>query len=261
LSQAAKILDPISDAHTARPLLVGKKAVVTGGTLGIGRAIARLLSAEGMELFIFSRESQHVKDGLAAIREVDGKAEGMVADVSKAKDVERAFAAARENLGELDLLVVNAGIAGEGVADMENADWRYVVETNLVGAMATAREGLLWMAPRKQGHIVFIGSMSAEREGKDSSVYVAGKSGLRGFAESLHKEARDKGVKVTLIEPGQVGSDMQESSSKVQQKEIRAGKMLRAEDIAVAVHYVFTQPPRCDVTFLQIRPHNEGRSQ
>jgi NADP-dependent 3-hydroxy acid dehydrogenase YdfG len=101
--------------------------------------------------------------------------------------------------------------------------------------------------------------MSAEREGKDSSVYVASKSGLRGFAESFHKEAREKGIKVTVIEPGQVASDMQESSPAQQKKEIRAGRMLRAEDIAVAVHYVFTQPARCDVTFLQIRPHVEEK--
>src|SRR5581483_28678 len=110
-------------------------------------------------------------------------------------------------------------------------DWRYVIDTNLVGAMACAREGLLWMAERKHGHIVIIGSMSAEREGKDSSVYVAGKSGLRGFAESFHKEARNKGVKVTLIEPGEVGSDMQEASPAEQRREIEAGRMLRAEDI------------------------------
>jgi NAD(P)-dependent dehydrogenase (short-subunit alcohol dehydrogenase family) len=201
-----------ADAHTAMPTLAGRKAVVTGGTLGIGRAIARLLAAEGSELFIFSRDSRHVEEGLAAIREVGGAGQGVVADVAKAADVKDAFAAARKALGDLDILVVNAGIAGEGIVDMDDDDWRYVIETNLVGAMASARAGLLWMAKRKQGHIVIIGSMSAEHEGKDSSVYVAGKSGLRGFAESFHKEAREKGVKVTLIEPGEVGSDMQEAS-------------------------------------------------
>src|SRR6185436_15691423 len=114
-----------------------------------------------------------------------------------------------------------------------------------------------WMSEKKKGHIVIIGSMSAEREGKGSSVYVAGKSGLRGFAESFHKEAREKGVKVTLIEPGQAGSNMQEASPREQRREIRKGTMLRAEDVAVAVHYVLTQPERCDVTFMQIRPHGE----
>jgi NADP-dependent 3-hydroxy acid dehydrogenase YdfG len=250
-------MDAISDAHTQQPSIAGKTALVTGGTLGIGRAIARLLAAEGMQLFVFSRDGRHVDEGLAALREVGGKAEGTVADVAEPGDIERVFAAARKSLGDLDLLVVNAGIAGEGVADMKNADWRYVIETNLVGAIACAREGLLWMSDRKRGHIVIIGSMSAETEGKDSSVYVAGKSGLRGFAESFHKEAREKGVKVTVIEPGEVGSDMQEASPAEQRKKIRAGSMLRAEDIAVAVHYVFTQPDRCDVTFLQIRPHME----
>jgi len=250
-------VDAISDAHTKLPSLAGRSVMVTGGTLGIGRAIARLLAAEGAEMFIFSRDGVHVNDGLAAIREVGGDPEGMVADVAKAEDVDKVYAAARRKFDRLDVLIANAGISGEGIAEMANRDWRYVIDTNLVGAMASAREALLWMSERNKGHIVIIGSMSAEREGKGSSVYVAGKSGLRGFAESFHKEAREKGVKVTLIEPGQVGSNMQEASPAEQRRAINRRTMLRAEDVAVAVHYVLTQPERCDVTFLQIRPHGE----
>ncbi|HET7717443.1 MAG TPA: SDR family oxidoreductase, partial [Bauldia sp.] len=157
-----------------------------------------------------------------------------------------------------DIFIDNAGVSGEGIAEMAEDDWRYVVETNLVGAMATADRAAQWMAERRTGHIVIIGSMSAERKGKSSSVYVATKSGLRGFAESFHREVREKGIKVTLIEPGSTGSDMVEATPEEQREKIARHEMLRAEDVAVAVHYAVTQPARCDVTFMQIRPHIEA---
>lgn len=156
----------ISDAHTAMPLLAGRKAMVTGGTLGIGRAVARLLALCGTEIFLFSRDSSHVSEALASLRELGAKATGMVGDVARPKDIAKVFGAAKEELSDLDVLVANAGISGEAIADMPDEDWQYVMATNLIGAMATAREALAWMERRKSGHIVLIGSMSAEREGK-----------------------------------------------------------------------------------------------
>src|SRR4029079_18980170 len=93
----------------------------------------------------------------------------------------------------------------------------------------------------------------ADTRGKDSSVYVATKAGVQGFSDSLQKELSEKGIRVTLIEPGQVGSDMQESSPAEQAKAINRQEMLRAEDIAVAVHYALTQPERVNVSRLVIR--------
>jgi NAD(P)-dependent dehydrogenase (short-subunit alcohol dehydrogenase family) len=90
------------------------------------------------------------------------------------------FDAARRFLGKLDILIDNAGLAASGIGQMDEDDWRYVVETNLAGAMACAREAAAWMRENGDGQIVIIGSMSAEHKGKDSSVYVTTKSGLRG---------------------------------------------------------------------------------
>lgn len=243
-----------SDFHTAVLPLAGKTVLVTGGTTGIGRAIAGLLASYGASVLVFGRHGSELRDALNELRGI-GKVEGMVADVARAKDIDKVFRYAREAFGRLDFLVANAGIAGDGVAEMAEADWRYVIDTNLTGAIACAEEAVAWMEEAGAGHIVLIGSMSAERKGKDSSVYVATKSGLRGFAESFHKESVEKGVKVTLIEPGRVGSDMDPLPPRDQRRKIKKKEMLRAEDIAVAVHYAITQPPRCDVTFLQIRPH------
>jgi NADP-dependent 3-hydroxy acid dehydrogenase YdfG len=245
-----------AEFHTKVTSLEGKTVLVSGGSTGIGRATAGLLASSGAHVFIFGRHGAPLRDALADLRKL-GKVEGIVADVARPRGIAKVFQYARKAFGTLDILIDNAGLGGEGVADMADDEWRYVVETNLTGAMACAREALVWMRDRSRGHIVIVGSISAERKGKDSSVYVATKSGLRGFAESLHKEARGDGIKVTPIEPGQVGSDMQEASPRQQRRKIRKKEMLRAEDIAVGVHYALTQPPRCDVTFMQIRPHNE----
>jgi NADP-dependent 3-hydroxy acid dehydrogenase YdfG len=245
-----------SEFHTAGTPLAGRKVIVTGGTTGIGRAIAGLLASEGATIFVFGRHERELLDALASLRTV-GSASGTIADVAEPLNLQKVFREAREKLGELDILVANAGLAAEGIADMEDDEWRYVMETNLIGAMACAKAALAWMSEKKRGHIVIIGSMSAERKSEDSSVYVASKSGLRGFAESFHRESAKSGIKVTLIEPGQVGSDMQDQSPRQQRKEIGRHEMLRAEDIAVAVHYAVTQPERCAVTLMQIRPRIE----
>jgi NADP-dependent 3-hydroxy acid dehydrogenase YdfG len=122
--------------------------------------------------------------------------------------------------------------------------------------MAMSHEAVERMKANGWGHIVNIGSMSADVREKDSSVYVATKSGIQGFSEALRKEVNPLGIKVTLIEPGAVGTDMQsEYSPKEQRKQIEKMEMLRAEDIAACVLYTITQPKRCDVVSLQIRPH------
>jgi NAD(P)-dependent dehydrogenase (short-subunit alcohol dehydrogenase family) len=249
-----------SDLHTAITPIAGKRVLVTGGTTGIGRAIAGLLASYDANVFIFGRHQTELRDTLEAFQEIGGKIDGIVADVAKPDDVRKVFDTARRSLGKLDILIGNAGLAASGIGQMDEDDWRYVVETNLVGAMACAREAAAWMRENGDGQIVIIGSVSAEHKGKDSSVYVATKSGLRGFAESLHKELADKGIKVTLIEPGEVGSDMQGMSPSEQREAIRKHELLRAEDIAVAIQYVVTQPERCAVTSMQIRPRIEPES-
>ncbi|WP_369060679.1 SDR family oxidoreductase [Caulobacter sp. 73W] len=248
--------NPTQDAHTARTDLKGRRVIVTGGTTGIGRAIAILLASEGARLFIFGREERPLNDALHAIRAVGDEAHGVTADVSKPEDVERVFQAADEALGGLDVLVNNAAIWGEALAEME--EWRYSIETNLVGFMACARAAVERLIQGQDGQMVFIGSVSAIQRGPDSSVYVAAKSGIQGFSHSFRKEVAKQGLRVTLIEPGLVGSDLVESSPAEQREQIAAMKMLRAEDIAVGVHYALTQPVRCNVVAMQIEPlHQE----
>jgi NADP-dependent 3-hydroxy acid dehydrogenase YdfG len=124
----------------------------------------------------------------------------------------------------------------------------------LMGYIACAREAVERMKKARRGHIVNIGSMSANSRKAGDAVYVATKAGTQGFSESLGKEVAPMGIKVTLIEPGSVGTDMQEESPRQQRKLEDELKMLKAEDIAICVYYTLTQPPRCNVAAVQIIP-------
>ncbi|WP_461094195.1 SDR family oxidoreductase [Spirosoma gilvum] len=243
------------DIHTAVESLVGKRILITGGTTGIGRAIARLLSSYGASIFTFGREEGPLTEVINEIRHAGGQAQGMVADSASADDIQRVFQEVDNSLGGLDVLINCAALAAGSIDEMDDRDWRYVVETNLVGYLATTKEALNRMKPQQQGHIVLVGSMSADVREEGSSVYVATKSAIQGFAESLRKEINKEGIKISLVEPGAVGSDMQPTTPDEERERQQNGDMLRAEDIAVCVHYILTQPKRCDVVSVQIRPH------
>jgi NADP-dependent 3-hydroxy acid dehydrogenase YdfG len=137
---------------------------------------------------------------------------------------------------------------------MGHETFRDIVDVNLNGYLSCALEALKRMSAQGGGQIILIGSMSAEVCDKNSAAYVASKAGIRGFAKSLRKEANPHGVRVSLIEPGKVGTDMQEQSPDEQEEEEEMLKMLTAEDIARCVFFVIGQPDRCDVVMLQVRP-------
>lgn len=243
------------DIHTAEPPLNGKRILITGGTTGIGRAIAALLGSYGAKVYIFGRHAPELKDALEHIRSVGGVAEGMTADQADRHDIDRVFKAVDDVFGGVDVVIANAGLGTGKLADTPEDEWRYVLETNLAGYIAVAQEAVKRLEGRDgQGQIVLIGSISADAEGEGSSVYAASKGGVRAFAKSFRNEVAKRGIRVSLVEPGTVGSDMNQSPPEEQREKIRKHEMLRAEDIAVALRYILTQPERCDVPLLRIEP-------
>jgi NADP-dependent 3-hydroxy acid dehydrogenase YdfG len=239
-------LEPVKD----------KSILISGGTTGIGRAIAILLAAQGARVMIFGRHKDDLDEATKDIREAGGQVLGLTADVSDPEDIRRVFQEFDRQMDKLDILINNAALGYGSVMEGGYPEWEYILKTNLLGYMAMAHEAVERMKANGWGHIVNIGSMSADVREKDSSVYVGTKAGIQGFSAALRKEVNPLGVKVTLIEPGAVGSDMQDQYSPEQQRErIEQMKMLRAEDIAACVLYTITQPKRCDVVSLQIRPH------
>ena len=232
-----------------------KSVLITGGTTGIGRSTAILLAAQGARVMIFGRHEPELQDAMKDIKAAGGEVLGLTADASDPDDVQRVFREVDNQMSRLDILINNAALGYNSVMEGNYQEWQYIVKTNLLGYMSMAHEAIARMKQNGEGHIVNIGSMSADVREKDSSVYVATKAGIQGFSEALRKEVNPLGIKVTLIEPGAVGTDMQPQSPEEQRQLIEKMEMLRAEDIAASILYTITQPKRCDVVNLQIRPH------
>jgi len=247
-----------SDAHTEMVPLRGRAAIVTGGTTGIGRAIAVLLASEGARVFICGRTPEHLGDALARIREV-GEGDGIAIDLADTDGVARFFAAAKAYLGAPDIVVVNAAIAAKGLSEMSEDEVRYALATDFTAYVMSAHAGQAMLGDK--GDIVLIGSISAHVLGPGSTVYAGMKAGIAGFSEALRKELGPKGIKVSLVEPGKTGADMQypDISAQKQREMIHEESMLRAEDIAVGVHYLLTQPRRAVVQQLTISPRMQAK--
>ena len=232
--------------------LAGKRTLVTGGTTGIGRAIVRLLAEEGARILTFGRHEEELRDSL----ENAGLAPacGMIADSATREGVGAVFEAVDQRLGGIDILVACAALGAQPLHEMEEEDWRYVVETNLVGYLACAAQAIRRMEQAGGGQLLFVGSISPRIMAPGESVYAATKGGIQHFAETLRKEVGEKNIRVTLIEPGSVGTDMQECSLEEQRAAIARHEMLYAEDVAEAIHFALTRPARCDVLDLRIEP-------
>ncbi len=236
--------------------LQGKRILVTGGTTGIGRAILALLAQKGGRVLTFGRNSEPLDDALTHARQVGGdEVYGLTADVAYKEGVDEVFRAVDSQLGGIDVLIANAGIGAKPAQETSDEDWRYAVETDLMGYIACAREAIARMGD-KGGHIVFIGSLTSERKGKGSSVYAAAKAAGQVYAEALRKEVQDKNIKVSIVEPGTVGADLRGPSEtpEMQREKIAKHEMLYAEEIADAVAYVLEASPRTDIVNLRIEP-------
>ncbi|WP_184078649.1 SDR family oxidoreductase [Sphingobium subterraneum] len=246
-------MTPLADAHTHQTPLAGRRAIITGGTTGIGRAIAVLLASEGVKVFICGRTPEHLDDALDRIREV-GEGDGVALDLADTDGVQRFFAAARTSIPDADIVVINAAVPATGLADMSAEELRYALATDFTAYITSAHAAVELLADK--GDIVLIGSMSAHTLGPGSTVYAGMKAGIAGFSEALRKELGNKGIKVALVEPGKTGADFQypDVPAEKQREQIKAEFMLRAEDIAVGVHYLLTQPRRAVVQQLTIAP-------
>jgi NAD(P)-dependent dehydrogenase (short-subunit alcohol dehydrogenase family) len=250
-------MTPLNDAHTEAPDLAGRKAVITGGTTGIGRAIAVLLASYGVKVFICGRNPDHLSDALERIREVGGEGDGLSVDLAKHEGVARFFAAATAFLGGLDIAVINAAVPAEGLADMSEDDVRYAIATDFAAYLSTTQTAIANM--QAGSDIVLIGSMSAVSHTPGSSVYVAAKSGIQGFAQSLRKELAEKDIKVGLVEPGFTGADFQypDFPPEKQVELINDHRMLRAEDVAVTVYFMLRQPRRSAISNIRVETRLE----
>jgi NADP-dependent 3-hydroxy acid dehydrogenase YdfG len=253
----------IADAHTQKTSLIGRKIAITGGTTGIGRAIAVLLAAEKARVFVCGRNPDHLADALARIREV-GEGHGVAVDLSERAGLEHFFAEADAYLGGVDAVVINAAVPATSLSEMSADEIRYAIATDFTAYVMSAHAAHAAMKDNSDSQgadIVLIGSMSAHVLGPASTVYAGMKAGIAGFSEALRRELGPKGIKVSLVEPGKTGADFQypDIHAEKQRAMIREETMLRAEDIAVGVHSLLTQPRRAVVQQLTIVPRMQAK--
>ena len=230
--------------------LAGKRILLTGGTTGIGRATLALLAADGARVLTFGRHQEALDEALAGL---DG-ASALVADAGTRNGIDAVFTAVDETLGGIDILIANAALGAQPIYEMANDDWRYVIDTNLTGYLACAKAAIERMERQGGGHLLFVGSISTEIKAKGESVYAATKAGVQAFAETLRKEVADKNIKVSVVQPGSVETEMQECSDDEKREAIARHEMLEADEIAEAIRFVLTRPAASDIVNLRIEP-------
>ncbi|MFA9480106.1 SDR family oxidoreductase [Phycisphaerales bacterium AB-hyl4] len=246
------------DAWKYEPATIaGKRVIITGGTTGIGRSTALLLASLGAKVLIFGRHERELNDAIETMRDCEDRVVGLTADVTREADVDRVFQTIDQQFGGLDILINNAGIGAGSIDDASPDAYRQVIETNLIGYLACAQRALSRLREQHAGRIINIGSLSAKGQGPDSDIYVATKTAIRGFSESLARKVQNEDIYVTLIEPGSTGADINPESPEEERKLESQGEMLVSECIAEAVLWCMTQPRYCYVPLLQVQPLHE----
>lgn len=188
-------------------LLAGQGIIITGGTRGIGRAIAEACLAEGARVLVTGRSEASVDHVVQTVSH--GALYGEVADVASEEDTARVFERALSLFGKVDVVVNNAGIARAGaVQNLRRKDFQMVMETNLTGAFLYSREAFRVMKEQGGGRILNIGSISSQVPRFGSVPYTTSKFGLQGMTRALQVEGREFGIMVSCLHPGNVHTDI-----------------------------------------------------
>ena len=244
--------------------LSGKVALITGASSGIGAATALALAQEGAAVALVARRQDRLEELAKTITAAGGKAEVIALDIADPAQAQEAAARTVSKLGGLDILVNNAGIMLLGpVGGADRSDFSRMLDINVLALMNLTHAALNTMTPQKSGHIVNISSVSGRGAGPTSAGYSATKWAVGGFSEGLRQEVRLSNIRVTVIEPGVVATELTDHITHTETKNNYEGRIagmtpLEAEDIAAAVVYAVTQPLRVNVNEILIRPLDQG---
>lgn len=234
----------------AGSVLKGQVAIVTGGGRGIGAAIGRKLAGMGAMTVLCGRGRDRLDSTVAAITAAGGEAEAAECDVTDLKSVEIVAAHVGRSFGRADILVNNAGIGGFGgpLHQMPPEAWDGVLNTNLRGVFFCVRTFAPMMIKARTGHIVNISSLAGKNPLPNGAAYAASKWGLNGLSYSVAEELRTHNIRVSVICPGSVNTELSPHQGK------DPGRMLQPDDVAHAVAMLVTQAPQSFISEVLLRP-------
>jgi len=229
--------------------LAGKVALVTGGSRGIGRAIALRLAGLGSDVAICARDEVKLRDAETLVRSAGVRALALSADVTLASDVAKLVKKVEAELGPISLLVNNAGIGLFGpVHEKTEAEWDRLMDTNVKSVFLVSRAVIPGMMQRGGGEIVNISSLAGKSVFAGGGAYCASKWAVQGLSGCMAEELREHGIRVSTVCPGSVATEFAGRGPK------DPTKVLRPEDVAHAVAMIAMQGPQSFVSQVDVRP-------
>ena len=245
--------------------LEGRVALVTGASSGIGDATARALASAGADVAIAARRHDRLDVLARELEKAGTKVLVLAADLLVEEENRRIVAETEAHFGRLDILVNNAGVMLlSPVDDSSPADWRRMFELNMLAPMVSSQAALDGMRARGGGHIVGIASTAGRVANPNASGYAASKFGIVAFSESLRREVYKDNIRVTVIEPGVVATELRDHIPHADTKQAldnwaASMRQLQPEDVANAVLYCVTQPAHVNVNEILMRPTDQER--
>jgi NADP-dependent 3-hydroxy acid dehydrogenase YdfG len=247
------------------PVLAGTVALVTGASSGIGEATARRLAAEGAAVAIAARRVDRLERLAGEIEGAGGRALAIESDVTDRAQAEALVERTVAELGRLDTVVNNAGVMLLGPAvDAPIEEWERMVDLNLKGLLYVAKASLPHLLksadqePRRVADMVNISSVAGRRARAGSAVYNATKHGVGAFSEALRQEVTERHLRVSLVEPGAVATELSSHNRPEVLEELRGRfgeiERLEADDIADTISYIVTRPRRMAINEILVRP-------
>jgi len=230
--------------------LNGQVALVTGSGRGIGRAIAINLAAHGAHVVVSARSADQIESVANEIKNAGGSATPIAVDVADEQSVKVLLETIRRRLGRLDVLVNNAGLGLYGpVGEFEVGDFDRVISVNLRGTFLCCREAMRLMVPQRRGFIINIASVMGVKGYPNQAAYAASKHGVMGLTKSLAVEAQNHDIRVSVILPGGVDTDMAARA----RPDLDRSILIHPEDVAQSVMYLLSLSDRAHTDQIQIR--------
>lgn len=245
--------------------LDGRVALVTGASSGIGEATALALAKEGAKVAIAARRRDRLEALAAQLQALGAEPTVLVADLASEDEAKRIVAETEARYGRLDILVNNAGVMYlEPVEEADLGRWRRMLELNVLSLIASTQAALPGMRGRRDGHIVNISSTAGRVANPNAAAYSATKFGVVAFSEALRREVYQHNIRVTVIEPGVVETELRDHIGHAQVKDnlnawADSMRQLQSTDVADAIVFCVSRPAHVNINELLMRPTDQER--